>query len=479
MFIKKNEKPNGNTFIRIMESIRYPDKVVQKTLLCVGSSKTPAGVKALQKAAEEILVQLSNERKPTLPSMAKVTYSKEPGYLNKKPKKKQRKEGKRNKEPKSLSLFSLTKPQEKKRVHYGIKGVCGAVYEQLGFHTLIQGTKKDEQWNDILKYCVLSRVAHPDSKKKTVETLREDFNERVPLEKMYRMMDRLYPNLQRVKDLVTQNTLSLFNQEVDVLFFDVTTLYFESFEEDDLRQFGFSKDLKFKETQVVLALVTNQEGHPLTYELFPGRTSEGSTLISVVQGLRKRFAVKKTVLVADKALFTDKNLQLMEEYGIQYVVSAKLKSLPKAKKEEVLSSDYKPQAIVGEFQWIREFEHKQRRLLVSYSQKRANKNKADRGRLLERLMKKVRNKQIPIKSLISNHGTKKYIRVENKAKATRNEQKIKEDGLQGVITNISHLSARELFRRYRQLWKIEEAFRVCKHTLKMRPIYHWKKRRKD
>ena len=329
---------------RIMESIRKGSKTFHETIRFVGSSTNPEIIKALEKISKDLLVKLQNHKQPVLPTMTKVIYSKEPEYVNKKP---QPQLKKKNEKP--LSLFSLTRPCEKERVHYGIKGVCGAVYKQMGFHTIIQGTKKDEQWNDILKYCVLSRVARPNSKRKTVETLREDFNEQVHLDKMYRMMDRLYPRISRVKDLVAKNTLCLFNQQVDVLFFDVTTLYFESFEEDDLRQFCFSKDLKFKETQVVLALVTNQEGHPLSYELFPGRMSEARTLISTVDQLKRRFHVRKAVLV-----------------------------------------------------W---------------------------------------------------------------------------DGLHGVITNIEGCSATELLTRYRRLWKIEEAFRVCKHTLKMRPIYHWKKRR--
>ena len=105
-------------------------------------------------------------------------------------------------------LFSLSLiPGKRPGVQHGIKGVCGAVYEQLNFHTIIQDTNKDQQWNEILKYGVLSRVAHPDSKRKTVETLKEDYNETAPLEKIYRMMDRLYPHIQRVKDLVAENTL--------------------------------------------------------------------------------------------------------------------------------------------------------------------------------------------------------------------------------------------------------------------------------
>jgi len=484
MFIKVTEKHSGKNkdrkikSFRIVESIRTGSKTTHKTVRFVGSSANPEVIKALEQISHNLLVKLSNEQQPTLPSMTKVVYSKEPEYVNKKPSLKKKKEPIGKQKP--LSVLSLKSPREKQRVHYGIKGVCGAVYEQLQFHTIIEGTRKNEQWNDILKYCVLSRIAHPDSKKKTVETLQEDFNEQIHLDKMYRMMDRLYPHITKVKDLVAKNTLSLFNQEVDVLFFDVTTLYFESFEEDDIRQFGFSKDLKFKETQVVLALVTNQEGHPLSYELFPGRTHEGCTLISVIKKLKKRFTVKKAVLVADRAMFNDNNLNLMEQEGVQYVVAAKLKSLPKVKKENILDQEYKPFVVANDFQWIKELEHKNRRLLVSYSKKRAQKNKKDRQRLIDRLMKKIKNNNIPINSLISNYGTKKYITVE-KTKATLNEKKIKEDkkwdGLHGVITNIQDQPAYELLNRYRQLWKIEQAFRVCKHSLKMRPIYHWKKKR--
>ena len=480
MFVKVTTKISGKNkdrkikSFRIVESVREGLKTKHKTIHFVGSSSKPKVISSLEKISQRMIIKLCNDRQPALPGMAEIIYSKDP--LNKKTKNQNQK-----KKSQSPSLFSLKKPYEKARVHHGIKGVCGAVYEQLGFHTLIQNTKKDKQWNDILKYSVLSRVAHPDSKRKTVETLKEDFNEIVPLEKMYRMMDRLHPRIDQVKDTVAKNTLSLFNQEVDVLFFDVTTLYFESFEEDDLRQFGFSKDLKFKETQVVLALITNQEGHPLSYELFPGSTSEGSTLISTVKKLKQRFTVKKAVLVADRAMFNEKNLKLMEEEGIQYVVACKLKTLSKTKKEEILNQDFKPAVVANEFHWIKEFEHKERRLIVSYSKKRAKKNKSDRLRLIERLMKKVKNNQIPIKSLISNYGTKKYVTVQ-KTKATLNEQKIKEDskwdGLHGVITNIrTEQTPQEILTRYRRLWKIEEAFRVCKHNLKMRPIYHWKRKR--
>ena len=200
----------------------------------------------------------------------------------------------------------------------------------MGFNKFINGTHKDEQWNELLKVCVLARIADPVSKKRTVENLALDYNQEIPLEKIYRMMDRLHKNIDKVKSHVASNTLDLFNNEVDVLFFDVTTLYFESFTPDELRNFGFSKDCKFKETQVVLALVTNSEGHPITYNLFSGNTNEGTTLVKVIQDLKKDFKVKNVILIADRAMFNTKNLDLMDKEGISYVVAAKLKSLTRA-----------------------------------------------------------------------------------------------------------------------------------------------------
>ena len=101
----------------------------------------------------------------------------------------------------------------------------------------------------------MARLANPVSKRRTASLLEEDYGIKIPLEKIYKMMDHVSDRESDIKQQIATTTQSLFKEEVDVLFFDVTTLYFESFEADELRNFGFSKDCKFKETQVVLALV--------------------------------------------------------------------------------------------------------------------------------------------------------------------------------------------------------------------------------
>lgn len=306
--------------------------------------------------------------------------------------------------------------------------------------------------------------------------LERDYAITIPLEKIYRMMDHVTKQEERMKHAVCRSSLGLFEDQVEILFFDVTTLYFESIEADALKNFGFSKDCKFKEVQVVLALVCTQEGLPISYSVYPGNVFEGHCFIDSIRELTEQLNVKKVSVVADRAMFSEKNLECMEQEGIQYVVSAKLKSMPGELIQEILEKkDYQSQEIAGEAHLVNTFEYKGRRLLVSYSAARAHKDAADRTRLIERLMKKAEAGKIKIKDLIQNYGSKKFIQIKggeaiiHEDKITREEQW---DGLHGVLTN-SEDSAVTILGRYRGLWQIEEAFRTNKHDLKMRPIFHW------
>ena len=380
----------------------------------------------------------------------------------------------------SSDTVKIKNLREEQRIIDGIGDVFGKLYKDLKLDKLIGGTQKDEQWNNILESCVLARIANPVSKRRSASLLEEDYGIKIPLEKIYRMMDHVADRESDIKQRIAQTTLSLFQEQVDVLFFDVTTLYFESIDTDELRAFGFSKDCKFKEVQVVLALVTTTKGLPITYKLFPGNTYEGGTLVEMVKDLQTQYAIKNILLVADRAMFNEENLSFMESLGIQYIVAAKLKALPKSLKSDILHADYNEEVIGDELHGLKEFEHKSRRLVVGYSAKRAGKDAADRQRLVDRLMKKVKGDKIKVKDLIPNYGSKKYISVEN-GSASINQEKIKADaewdGFHGVITNATDKTSSELLSRYRELWQIEEAFRISKHDLKMRPIFHWTENR--
>jgi transposase len=463
MFVRVKPKPNGKKSIQIVESYRRADKVTQRIVRHVGQAVSDREVEEMSRLAQSIIDEMKEQRQPSLPLFD--------------PRKIIQKSSKQKPSDDTVKIKNL---REEQRIVNGIGEVFGKLYKDLKLSSIISGTKKDAQWNSVLESCVMARLANPVSKRRTASLLEEDYGIKVPLEKIYKMMDHVADRESEIKQHIAQTTRSLFREEVDVLFFDVTTLYFESFEADELRNFGFSKDCKFKETQVVLALVTTTSGLPITYKLFPGNTYEGGTLVEMVEDLKTEYSINNILLVADRAMFNEENLSKMEELGIDYIVAAKLRTLPGGLKKEILDSDYQGALVREEFQWLKEFEHKSRRLIVGYSAKRAKKDAADRQRLIDRLMKKVKGGKIKVKDLIPNAGSKKFIAVEN-GNAFVNEAKIADDaawdGLHGIITNSKNKTAVELLERYRDLWQIEETFRISKHDLKMRPIYHWSEHR--
>lgn len=468
MFVREIQRPNGSVAIRIVDNVRRGKKIVQKTIRSLGQHKDEKDIEIMRRAAEELIVQIKANADPIFPIFdPKDFFSVTRAKKNEIP------------EDTQVRLSSL---KEQARANDGINDVFGGLYDQLNLDSLIKGTKKDTQWNDTLKVCALARIAQPESKKKTVEVLENDFDIKLDLDHVYRMMDHVADNVDTIKQTIANTTNELLGQAVDVLLFDVTTLYFESVEADELKEFGFSKDCKFNQTQVVLALVTTREGLPISYELFPGNTYEGHTLTNMIESLKTKYTVSKVVLVADRAMFTKENLDLMDSLGVEYVVAAKLKTLNDATKNKILGSAlYRPAELNKELHWVNSFKvEPDRKLIVSYSSARARKDRADRQRLIDRVLKKVKNGKLKITDLVNNHGSKKFIRVlEDKAEIDANkiEQDSAWDGMHGVITNIKDKTPLEILSRYRDLWRIEEAFRINKNDLKMRPIYHWKPKR--
>lgn len=461
MWIRVKPRSNGKKSIQIVESHRRCDKITQKIIRHVGQAETEEEIDQMKKIAKSIINRLEQERSPSLPLFSTDIANKEST----------------DKIPDNVKLKDL---QEEQRIITGIPDVFGKLFDDLGFNESILKTRRDAYWNKILKDCVIARLANPCSKRRTASLLEQDFGIRHNLDNIYKMLDYLFLNKERVKDIVSNNTLNLFGEKIVVLYFDVTTLYFESFKSDDLRDFGYSKDCKFKETQVVLSLITSKGGHPLGYELFPGNTSECKTLIKTVEFIKNKYNAIDVTLVADRAMFTDTNLSYLEDKGVKYVVAAKLKSLGKKDKDQILSNNYKADVLNNELIWFREQSYKNRRLIISYSNKRAKKDYADRLRLVERVLKKSKDNKIKIKDLIPNYGSKKYINVTDNT-ATINNEKIELDslwdGLHGVITNIRDKSIKDILSRYKGLWEIESTFRMSKHDLKMRPIYHFNNNR--
>ena len=464
MFVRAKQKDESRWQVQILESVREGSKVRQKTIRNIGVALNEEELHNYKKIAEAAIVSMRNAKQPVLPIFDPYDFYKP-----------------RSKRKPVDPQARVEDLQHVQTFNDGLREVFGSVFDELNFSELICDSNKDDQWNAILKANVLARIANPESKRAASKRLEKEFGIRIPLEKTYRMMDHVEKNEARIKSQIKRATMALFEEKVDVLFFDVTTLYFESFSADELRDFGFSKDCKFKETQVVLALVTAKDGMPITYKVFPGNTYEGHTLIEIVKLIKVEFEIDKTIIVADRGMFNEDNLRLLEQEKITYIVSAKLRSLTKATKQKILEEkDYRFSVVADEAHWIKELQHKGRRLVVTYSSKRAKKDRADRQRLVDRLMKKVKDGKVKVADVIPNRGTKKFLKVVG-GEASVDESKIATDqhwdGLHGVCTNDESQSAIALLERYRSLWTIEAAFRVNKHDLKMRPINHWTPKR--
>lgn len=462
MFVRVKTTPNSpRKSVQLVESVRDGAKVKQKIVRHIGIAMDDDELRRLKELAEVVKAKMENQHQANLFAPEETA--------------KQVIEAKAKDSDKPLNV-NLKQLREEQRVIQGIHEVYGEVYRQLGFDSLLPANRYRAS-NEALFHSVLARIANPDSKRGSVRLLEEDFGVSLSLEKIYRMMDQLDDKrVDTLRQKVCQSTQDLLGRPITVLFFDCTTLYFESFSEDDLKQNGYSKDCKFNQPQVLLALMVTQEGLPVGYEVFPGATFEGHTLIPLLEKMKNTYSLERVVCVADRGMLNEDNLKALEAAGAYYVVGAKLKQLPKAKQQTILAKENYQALGEGEAT-VLEINHNSRRLVVSWNPKRADKDAHDRQKAIEKLQCKLAKSNNP-KDLLNNYGYKKFLSVKGKTELSINQSKVEQaqcwDGLHGVITNLpDDEGAKAILGYYQGLWQVEESFRITKHDLKVRPIYHW------
>lgn len=471
MFVRVKATPNSpRRSVQIVESRRNGKKVGQSIVRHVGIAMDEAEEKELLRLAEIIRARLESERSQTLPLFAPEQIVRSAPIRKRGPKV-------GAKSP-AISKVDLKDVVEEQRVVEGIGEVFGALFRELGFSRILAHPHAG-----VLEAVVCARLANPVSKRRTAALLEEDYAIKLPLDAIYRMMDALYENRDKAQSTARQATLALFPGKVDVVFFDVTTLYFESTVEDELRGFGYSKDQKFHSVQVVLALATTEDGLPIGYRLFHGATAEIKTLIDCLDAWRAQVEIGQVMLVADRGMMSEGNLAALEEAGVEYLVGASLRKQKANLRERILdAAGYRLAHVEEDPVWVNEFTTEEgRRLITGFSSRRAHKDASDRRRLLDRIQKRLgKQKRGATKKLISNRGYLKFTKTEGKAVAEINEDKVAADaawdGMYGVITN-AQADRLALLARYRRLWIIEAAFRISKHDLAMRPIFHFKPER--
>lgn len=454
MYVRlKSSKNARNPSLQIVEGTREGKKVRQHVIASLGVVSDKKNLQKLWHMAES-LIQKLKEQGLSIPPKIEV----------------------------SKLLHTRT-------VYDGFGTVVGKLMDLTGFSEVAHQAQGRHKFNveEILELIIVQRFHLPSSKLRTYERQETHGFEGIDLQHVYRAMDAIESFSDKIQQRAFNTVCSATDDPVDCFFFDVTTLYFESVQQDDIRDFGFSKDQQFHSVQIVLALVVNSQGLPLAYEAFKGNLAETKTLIPVLSALRSRFTIQNVTVVCDRGMASRANVQALQESQFHFVIATKLRSISKKLKINDRSA-YLPlpnqENIPPEERTLcRTLAHPQypdTLLIATYSVSRAAKDKKDRERLLEKLREKISEKadEVSLKKVISNSGYKKYTRIKPGSSIVLNEQAIEADaawdGFHGIaVSNSAKLSPAEALVRYRELWHIEEAFRVAKSSLRTRPIFHW------
>ena len=370
--------------------------------------------------------------------------------------------------------------------------VFGTLYDRIGYGAIR---------NRMFRNTVICRLFNPGSKLKTVDYMERYLHVTYSVDQIYRFLDNLCHRKEEeekdsdgrkpeiaagesestspakprpadfktlVEDIAYSYTKKMVGDGISVCFYDMTTLYFEAAEEDDLRKCGFSKDGKHSCPQIFLGLLVASGGNPIGYEIYEGNISEGHTMIPLIRKLASRFGFDKPIVVADAGLLSKANIEELTKDGYQYILGARPKSESEKVKEQILSLGMKYGDVV-------EIEKGGGvRLVLSCTEKRARKDAHNRQRGLARLQKKMASGRLT-KQNNNNRGYNKYLKMEGEVTISINMERYEADaawdGIKGYLTNTT-LEKGEVIANYSNLWFIERAFRMNKFDLAVRPIFH-------
>lgn len=470
MFVRTKTSAKGHLRVQVVESVRLGNKVSQRVVRHVGTATTEEQLRQLRQLGQTIIEEFRLKDSPQKHVLTPRQYAEL--FLQSR------------QAPQKIDALGvdLAQCREEYRLSAGVREALGEMYRQMGWERVLGARRMSG--NRILQELVLARVAQPRSKRATVRDLADQGTVSLDLDRVYRTLDYLDEALvEKVCGQSLYQARQVLGEPLEAIFYDTTTLAFDSEEEDELRSKGYSKDGKPHRVQVMFALLVTPEGLPVGYELFPGKTYEGHTLIGAIETLRRRYPETRFTVVADAGLINQENEQALRKQGIPYVLGARLKSQTKAVKAKILdASGYRDWTDVAgvPVDRYRCIEVDEGLLVATASDRRARKDAADRERRLEKLQEKLsRNGQT---ASVSHRGYARFLtfpegRVE--IDGDKVAEAAKWDGLHGIKAwgYEEGTDPRLLVQQYRRLWEIESCFRINKHDLRIRPVFHWKPKR--
>lgn len=332
--------------------------------------------------------------------------------------------------------------------------LLSTVYDRLGL-----GIYPDS----LIKDLIIARIYSPASKREIQDILSDSFGRDYALKTVYRHLKKAMAN--GVKMSFQKALISFAKDDLGdslrLVFYDVTTLYFESNIKTSLKEFGFSKDHRSTDTQVVVGLVVGKDGFPLYYDIFQGNTFEGHTFIPVIKNIQQLLGTKELIVIADAAMISQDNIDKLNQEKIGFVVGARVANLPTHLIDSISSK------LSGINDKIITETYRNQKLVCQYSTKRAVKDKSDRLKQIAKAGVAITNP-----SRITNRF--RFVKVDggnlslNRELMTKAE---KLEGIKGYLTN-TKLPEQTIIDRYHDLWRIEKSFRITKSDLEARPIFH-------
>lgn len=344
------------------------------------------------------------------------------------------------------------------------KGVYYNFLYELLFKIIIQ-VGFDKVKKNFLLDLVIMRMIEPASKLRSIELLNEYFGIKHRRQSYYESAPQWLTLKSKAESVAIDFAKTQYSFQFDLLFYDVTTLYFETFDEDDLRRNGFSKDNKSQQPQVLVALMVTKEGFPIAYEVFSGNTFEGHTIIPVVNKFIKKNTIKNFTIVADAAMISDENVIELRKNNINYIVGARLGNLSH---EIIMQID---KHLIREDGKSIRLQTDKGYLICSYSSVRYRKDKYEMEKQIERAKQMVEN---PSRSKKLKYTTSHGQKIELNERLIDKNKKLL--GVKGYYTDLeeNEVSNQTIIERYHELYKIEQAFRISKNDLQTRPIFHFK-----
>ncbi|MGC8894611.1 MAG: IS1634 family transposase, partial [candidate division WOR-3 bacterium] len=371
---------------------------------------------------------------------------------------------------------------------YGDVLVAERLWKDLGLESTLKGidSERDNEFSlERAVFCmVYDRLVNPGSKLSLSEKLSEKYfiggSEGLELQHLYRSLDILYENKEMIEENLFSRHRDIFNFQFqpELVFFDTTSSYFEgSGKGSDLKEYGYSRDKRPDRKQIVVGILITREGVPIACRVFPGNTADPKTIKPVLDDLRNRFRVRRVMFICDKGMISEENMRLMASAGYDYIVGARMSShhtretLSRPGRYHRIEREGKPDLMVKEA--IIDGE----RYIVCYNPEEAERDRAMREEII---MKLEQGLATDPKSLINNKGYRRFLKSA-RGSFEIDYEKVKEaegyDGKYVIKVSDPKLTSESAALAYRELWRIERAFRTLKSSLEIRPMYHWTDRR--